>query len=100
MAAGRADTVAAEIQAMKDGKELWELHDVRARALRSIGDIEGEMAELAWLTAHPGLAHGQWTDNWLGQQARILALRDAESRLSAYGRRGRSSASAIKNSKS
>jgi tetratricopeptide (TPR) repeat protein len=89
MAAGRADSVAAEIQAMKDGNELWELHDVRARALRATGDVDGEMAELAWLTAHPGLAQGQWTDNWLGQQARALALRDAESRLSASGRRGR-----------
>ncbi len=79
--------VAARLQPSGKLPELWELHELRARAFRALGDVPREMDELRWLTAHPGLAQTQWTDQWLGQQARQIALRDAVSRLAAYGRR-------------
>jgi len=79
--------VAARLQPSGKLPELWELHELRSRAFRALGDVPREMDELRWLTAHPGLAQTQWTDQWLGQQARQIALRDAVSRLAAYGRR-------------
>jgi putative peptide modification system cyclase len=79
--------VAARLQPSGKTSELWELHELRARAFRASGDVSREMDELRWLAAHPGLAQTQWTDQWLGQQARQVALRDAVSRLAAYGKR-------------
>jgi hypothetical protein len=79
--------VAARLEPPSKILELWELHELRARAFRSLGDASGEMSELRWLVAHPGLAQTQWTDQWLGQQARQIALRDAIARLAVYGRR-------------
>jgi putative peptide modification system cyclase len=81
---GHADVVAARLQNAGNGNDLWEQHELRGRALRTLGDAGGELAELRWLTTHRGLAYAQWTDQLLGQQARVLALRDAELRLSTY----------------
>ena len=64
-----------------DGTELWEAHDVRARAMRAKGDRAGELDELRWLVAHPGRALAQWLDQLLGQQARMLALNEAKRRI-------------------
>ncbi len=69
------------------GNELWELHEVRARAFRALGDASGELVELRWLSAHRGLAQAQWTDQLLGQQARTVALVRAAERLAALGPR-------------
>lgn len=79
--------VAARLQPSGKVAELWELHELRARAFRALGDAPREMDELRWLSARPGLAQTQWTDQWLGQQARQIVLRDAAARLAAYGKR-------------
>jgi len=78
--AGHADTVAILLQRASGSNNLWELHELRARALRALGDDAGEIEELRWLTAHRGLAHAQWTDQLLGQQARAIVLHQVESR--------------------
>jgi hypothetical protein len=65
-----------------DVADLWELHDLKARALRATGEKAEETKELRWLAAHGGLAYAQWIDQLLGQQARVLALLDAKRRLS------------------
>jgi putative peptide modification system cyclase len=85
----RTDAAGVATRLQPSGKipELWEFHDLRARAFRALADVPHEMDELRWLAAHPGLAQTQWTDQWLGQQARQIALGDAVSRLAAYGRR-------------
>ena len=85
----RADAggVVARLQPSAKVAELWEFHELRARAFRALRDVPRETEELRWLAAHPGLAQTQWTDQWLGQQARQIALRDAVSRLAAYGQR-------------
>jgi hypothetical protein len=57
----------------------------QGRAFRALGDRASEQAELKWLVAHRGLAYAQWTDGLLGQQARVLALRDAGTQLLNYG---------------
>ena len=84
-----ADAAGVTARLQPSGKvlELWELHELRSRAFRALGDVAHEMQELQWLAAHPGLAQTQWTDQWLGQQARQIALRDAVSRLAAYEKR-------------
>lgn len=64
-----------------DGTELWESHDVRARAMRAKQDRAGEIDELRWLAAHPGRALAQWLDQLLGQQARMLVLGHAKRRI-------------------
>ena len=69
----------------KPGVDLWETHELRARVFRARHDKTGELAELTWLAGHRGQAYGQWIDNLLGQQSRVLALRDAAARLAAYG---------------
>lgn len=79
--------VAARLRPSGKLPDLWELHELRARAFRALGDSPREMEELRWLAARPGLAQTQWTDQWLGQQARQIALGDAISRLAAYGPR-------------
>ncbi len=79
---GRVDAVVARGTAGA-GNELWETHEVGARARRAAGDAVGEAAELKWLVSHGGLAYGQWTDQLLGQQARALALADAKARMAA-----------------
>ncbi len=78
--AGHADAVLARLHP-SDGDELWELHELRARALRATGDSAAERAELTWLTSHRGRAYAQWTDQLLGQQARAWALNEAKARL-------------------
>lgn len=81
LGAGRAERVAEQLRRASNGQELWELHEIRARALRMQNDVAGELAELRWLTGHRGLAYAQWIDQLLGQQARAIALRDADLRL-------------------
>jgi len=66
--------------------DLWEAHEVRSRAMRALDDAAGEAVELRWLLAHRGLAHAQWTDEFLGQQARMIALLDASTRLARLPR--------------
>ncbi|TMH01845.1 MAG: putative peptide modification system cyclase, partial [Betaproteobacteria bacterium] len=36
---GQAEAVAARLRRATDGSELWELHELRARALRALGDV-------------------------------------------------------------
>ena len=79
--AGDARGVAARLLNDMNGTELWEAHELRARALRAMRDVEGEVTELQWLHSHRGLAHAEWIDQLLGQQARVLAAHDAEERL-------------------
>jgi tetratricopeptide (TPR) repeat protein len=83
--AGHADAVLARLQPQA-GNELWEVHELRARALRATGDTAGEIAELTWLASRRGRAYGQWTDQLLGQQARVLDLTEAKARLAEYSR--------------
>ncbi len=85
--AGHADRVAERFQSVKSGNDLWEFHEIRARALDVLGDTDGQLIELRWLVAHRGLALGQWTDQLLGQQARALAVHEAESGLATDRRR-------------
>ncbi len=73
----------ARLQPPDATPELWEFHELRSRAHQALGDVKSESEELRWLTAHPGLAQTQWTDQWLGQQARQLALLNARSRLAS-----------------
>jgi putative peptide modification system cyclase len=80
---GHADMVATRLNASGNSEELWELHELRARAFRTTGDTAGELAELRWLTTHRGLAYAQWTDQFLGQQGRVVALHEADLRLAA-----------------
>jgi hypothetical protein len=54
--------------------------------MRALDDAAGEAVELRWLLAHRGLAHAQWTDEFLGQQARMIALLDASTRLARLPR--------------
>jgi putative peptide modification system cyclase len=82
LAAGRPRPAADRPGRTSKGVELWELHELRARALRALGDKGEERTELRWLTTHSGLAHAQWIDQLLGQQARAVALRDAKRQLS------------------
>jgi len=77
--------VANRLESLNKEAGLWELHELRARAFGALGDMPHEVDELRWMQAHPGRAQTQWTDQWLGQQARQLALRDATQRLVAYG---------------
>ena len=79
--AGRPRAAAALVDTKNGGGELWELHGLRARALRALGDGEGHTQELRWLTSHSGLAHAQWIDQFLGQQARAIELREARRQL-------------------
>jgi tetratricopeptide (TPR) repeat protein len=83
---GRPEVALARLQGA-GGNELWEWHEVRARAFRAQSDVPGEVAELRWLASHRGLAQAQWTDQLLGQQARTLALLRAGERLAAIGPR-------------
>jgi tetratricopeptide (TPR) repeat protein len=83
--AGRADEALARLQP-DAGSELWEVHELRARVLRASGDTTGEKAELTWLTTRRGLAYGQWIDQMLGQQARVLAFNESKGRLADLGR--------------
>ena len=85
LSAGRPEAAAARLRKTRDGNDLWELHELLVRIRRALGDADGELEELRWLTAHPGLAHAEWIDQLLGQQARALALREAELRLSGQG---------------
>jgi putative peptide modification system cyclase len=68
-------------------KDLWEVHELRGRIWRALNDQPGELVEMRWMTSHPGLAHAQWIDQFLGQQARALAIRDATTRLAEFERR-------------
>ena len=87
LSANHPDAAAQRLQSAASDNALWEIHEARARALRALGDGAGELAELRWLVGHRGLAYAQWIDQLLGQQARALALRDAEARLSTSLRR-------------
>ena len=82
---GGNPSAALDRTANVDGTALWEVHDVRARALRLRGDLPGERNELRWLAAHPGRALTQWLDQLLGQQARVLALNEARRELARRG---------------
>jgi putative peptide modification system cyclase len=83
---GHANAVADRLASSK-AIDLWERHELRSRALAAAGDLDGEMVELRWITSHKGLAYGEWIDQLLGQQARAIALRNADLRLSGQGRR-------------
>lgn len=61
---------------------LWEAHELLADIAKAVGDTVSEANELQWLVARPGLALAQWIDQFVGQQLRILTLRNAARRLS------------------
>jgi len=71
---GHADRVLSLLQPGTAGSDLWEFHEVRARALRALGRSAEEEQELRWLATHRGLALAEWTDGLLGQQARAIVL--------------------------
>ena len=77
LSAGHPEAVLARLQP-REGNELWEFHELRARALRALGQNTAASAERTWLTTHRGRAYAQWTDQLLGQQARAWALSEAD----------------------
>jgi putative peptide modification system cyclase len=86
LSSGHPDAVITRFASKNTGSELWESHELLVRALHSVGKTNAETGEIRWLAAHPGLAYAQWTDQLLGEQARALALADAQLRSAAAGR--------------